>query len=138
MAWEKVTYWAAVGFLTVMACNSFVDRHQGLLSDLSDHSLQVAEVASGRATAYLSRAEMMLGRDQTRFVRTQTRMACVQTRLASMEVAVAREQAGLARATAQRARLAAVEPTRPRLFCPRPGLTMAIPQPQPMQDDGTI
>jgi hypothetical protein len=138
MAWEKATYWMAVGLLAVMAGNAFVNRHEEWVRDLSDHSLQVAQEVSGRAMAYVNLAEMTLGRDQTRFVGAQTKVACVQARLASMEVAMARSQAGLAKLASERARLQAMEQMRPRLICPRRGFAIAIPQPHPMSPDDTI
>ena len=138
MAWEKATYWMAVGLLAVMAGNFFVNRHQEWVRDLSDQSLQVAQEVSGRAMAYVNLAEMTLGRGQTRFVRAQTRVVCVQTQLASMEVAMARSQAGLAKLASERARVEVIEQMRSRLICPRRGIAMAIPQPRPMALDDTI
>jgi hypothetical protein len=138
MAWEKVTYWMAVGMLTVVAGNSFVSRHRERFVDLADQSAQLREILSGRAMSFMNLAEMMVGRGQTRVVRVQTKVACAQARLASMEIVMAREQSGLARLASERARIAMIEQVRPRLICPRRGLAMAIPRPHPITHGDAI
>jgi hypothetical protein len=138
MAWEKATYWMAVGLLAVTAGNSFVNRHQDWVDDLTNHSLEVAQEVSGRAMVYMNLAEMTAGRGETRFARVQPKVACLQTQLASMEVAMAHEQAGLAKVAAERAQLAALEQLSPRLVCPRSNITIAIPRAHPMPHQGTI
>lgn len=138
MAWQKTAYWMAVAVLAITAGNSFIGRHSDWAGELANRSLQMADQVSARAMAYTNLAEARVGRGESRLVRAQTKMACVQTRLASMEVIMARRQAGLANLATERAHLAEMEQLRSRLICPRTGLAVVIPQPRPMQHQGSI
>jgi hypothetical protein len=135
MGSEKALYWTAVSVLALLAGNHFAARQADGLGRFANRSLALIEQASGYANRFMATAEMMIVSDGTHFAQAQTRLACAQTRLASVQTVIAQREAAFARVQAERAQIAAMQPLRGGVICPRERLRMATPR---LPHDGTI
>jgi hypothetical protein len=139
MASAKGWYWIAVGVLALVVSNSFVNQHGDCLRSFAGRAAGMAQLLSAQALDRVAMAEMMLGKSQTSFARTQTAVARVQVRIASVNTTLARHQVEMVRLQSEAVqRITSERVNRTLARCPRKAITIEIPQPPVIPDDGTI
>jgi hypothetical protein len=139
MVSEKGVYWMALGVLALGLSNSLVNQHGDCLRGFAGRAVAVAEGLSAQAMSRVEMAEMMLGKGEAGVARTQATVGQAQVRLASVQTVLARHQAEMTRVQGERIQVITQERVNRALArCPRKTITVEVPQPPAIPNDGTI
>jgi hypothetical protein len=139
MASDKGLYWIALGVLALGLSNSLVNQHTGCFRSLAARAAATAQSLSAKAMDCMAMADALLGRSQATVARTQAAVDRAQVRMAFVQTAVARRQADVVRAANESVEAIARErANRTIVRCPKKTVTVEIPQPPAIPDEGTI